>query len=150
MNKSEVAYFGVKFSAEGISPDTTKVEDLKAAEKPRNSKEALSFICMAQALCQDFVPKFSMLAAPIYKLTRKGEEFMWTEECQKAFDTIKEAITNTDSLVPYHPNRKTKLTVDSAMGIGTAASLWQQQDNGDWKPITHHSRTFSKPEKNYS
>ena len=51
LNKKEVAYFGVKFSAEGIAPDQTKVEDLKAAARPNNGKEALSFICMAQALC---------------------------------------------------------------------------------------------------
>ena len=67
-----MSYFGVHFSEKGITPDETKVQDLKDARKPLNSKEALSFVCMAQALCQDFVPKFSMIAAPIYKLTHKG------------------------------------------------------------------------------
>ena len=36
------------------------------------------------------------------------------------------------------------------MGIGVAATLWQKQQNEKWKAITHHSRTFSKSEKNYS
>ena len=97
LNKTKVSYFGVTFSDKGISPDPTKVNDLKAADRPKNGKEALSFICMAQALCQDFVPRFSMMAAPIYKLTHKGEKFNWTEECQNAYERIKEEeITRTE------------------------------------------------------
>ena len=38
-----------------IHPDESKVEDLKKAKGPENVRQARSFICMAQALCQDFV-----------------------------------------------------------------------------------------------
>ena len=62
----------MNFSEKEITPDETKDQDLKDARKSVNSKEASSFVCMAQALCQDFVPKFSMIAAPIYKLTHRG------------------------------------------------------------------------------
>ena len=47
LNKNEVSYFGVTFNEKGVFPDKTKVNDLKAAEKPKNGKEALSFVCMA-------------------------------------------------------------------------------------------------------
>ena len=40
--------------------------------------------------------------------------------------------------------------MDAAKGRGAAATLWQMQEDGRWKPVTHHSRQFSKPEKNYS
>ena len=53
-------------------------------------------------------------------------------------------------MAPFHPKRTTKVTVDAAMGIGTSATLWQKQSDGRWKAVTHHSRTFSAPEKNYS
>ena len=51
LNKNKVTYFGVKFTPNGIEPDEQKITDLKEAEPPINAKEALSFICMAQALC---------------------------------------------------------------------------------------------------
>jgi len=76
-NQERVSYFGVIFSKEGVSPDPKKVADLKNAEAPKSSKEVLSFICMAKAVAADFIPNFSQIAAPIYKLTRKGNKFIW-------------------------------------------------------------------------
>lgn len=52
-------------------------------------------------------------------------------------------------MIPFDQTKETKLTVDSAMGIGTSATLWQRY-KGLWRPVTHHSRSFTTPEKNYS
>ena len=59
LNQKKVKYFGVAFTENGVHPDEEKVADLKAARPPKNAKEALSYVCMAQALCQDFVPNFA-------------------------------------------------------------------------------------------
>lgn len=142
-------YFGVCFTKGGVVPDETKVKDLRAASAPENSKEALSFICMAQAVCQDFVPNFAQLAAPIYRLTHKGVKYEWTEECKKSFKEIKANITSSSLLAPFNPNKETRVTVDAAMGVGAAATLWQRQSSGRWQAVTHHSRGFTKSEKNY-
>jgi len=32
---------------------------------------------------------FSMIAAPLYALTKKGAKNKWTPECQRAFETLK-------------------------------------------------------------
>ena len=91
-----------------------------------------------------------MIAAPIYQLTKKTTKFEWTQDCQQAFEKIKEAITDTNNLAPYDPRLQTKVTVDAAKGCGTSVTLWQKQKDQTWRAVTHHSRTFSKPEKNYS
>ena len=49
-------------------------------------------------------------------------------------------------MIPFDQTKETKLTVDSAMGIGTSATLWQRY-KGLWRPVTHHSRSFTTPEK---
>ena len=36
-----------------------------------------------------FCPELQKLLKPIYDLTRKGRQFLWEEEQQKAFDEIK-------------------------------------------------------------
>ena len=36
-----------------------------------------------------FCPELQKLLKPIYDLTRKGRQFIWGEEQQKAFDEIK-------------------------------------------------------------
>ena len=140
----------VPFSKQGMSADPEKVKDLKGAAPPTNSSEAHSFICMAQAVAADFVPNFTQLAAPIRQLTHKGVKFQWSLDCERSFKAIKAAITSDTIMASFHPRLPTKVTVDAAMGIGASATLWQQQNNGVWRPVTHHSRAFTAPEKNYS
>ena len=82
-------------------------------------------------------------------MTHKGVKFDWNKECEDSFARIKEEITSTKHLKPFDPEKKTKITVDAAMGIGAAATLWQQRNDNQWQPISHHSRSFTKAEKNY-
>ena len=35
---------------------------------------------------------FARIAAPLTKLLRKGEKYIWTEECNVAFETLKEKL----------------------------------------------------------
>ncbi len=52
--------------------------------------------------------------------------FTWTEDWQKAFDGIKQAITADVALVLYDPNAPTFLYTD-ASGVGISAVQPQQQ-----------------------
>ena len=44
-----------------------------------------------------FLKDLQITLTPIYYLTKKGIPFVWTEECQKAFDDIKKALTKSTS-----------------------------------------------------
>jgi len=39
-----------------------------------------------------FVQDFSKIAAPLTKLTRKGEKYIWTEKCASAFEELKNKL----------------------------------------------------------
>ncbi len=52
--------------------------------------------------------------------------FTWTEDCQKAFDGVKWAITADVALALYNPNALTFLYTD-ASGVGISAVLSQEQ-----------------------
>ena len=45
-----------------------------------------------------FVKDFSKLAAPMTKLTRKGEKFVWSEKCTEAFEELKSRLTSAPIL----------------------------------------------------
>ena len=47
-NKDKCPYYGMVFLTEGASPDHMKVEAIKQAERPRNTKELNSFLCTVQ------------------------------------------------------------------------------------------------------
>lgn len=40
-----------------------------------------------------FIPAFSRLAVPLLQVTKKFARLKWSEDCQKAFDYLKEQLT---------------------------------------------------------
>ena len=55
--------------------------------------EIRSFLGLARYY-RKFVKGFSKLAAPLTKLTRKEEKFVWSEACQQSFDELKWKLTS--------------------------------------------------------
>ena len=51
-----------------------------------------------------FLPDFSTVAQPLYKLTEAKTEFVWTGECQLAFDSLKGSLTSARVLA--YPTRE--------------------------------------------
>uniref|UniRef100_A0A2N9FJ75 Uncharacterized protein n=1 Tax=Fagus sylvatica TaxID=28930 RepID=A0A2N9FJ75_FAGSY len=66
---------------------------------------------------------------PLFKLLRKDVKIKWTEDCQKAFDKIKEYLLNPPILVPPTPGRPLilYLTVQEA---SMGCMLGQQDETG--------------------
>ncbi|KAJ8759015.1 hypothetical protein K2173_003253 [Erythroxylum novogranatense] len=46
-----------------------------------------------------FVKGFSMIVAPMTKLLRKNQKFIWTDECQKSFEELKHRLTSAPVLI---------------------------------------------------
>ena len=81
------------------------------------------------------------------KLQRKTVKFEWTDECSKAFDTLKTALTTAPILGYPTPNSKFVLDTD-ASDKATGAVLSQIQ-NGQEIVIAYHSKSLNKHEQNY-
>ena len=45
-----------------------------------------------------FIKGYSETAKLLHRLTEKGREYIWNEECQCAFDRLKEHLTNAPIL----------------------------------------------------
>ena len=71
---SEVVFLGHVVSGEGIFVDLRKVEAIVGWEQPKNVTEIRSFLGLA-GYYRRFVKKFSLIAAPLTRLTRKGVKF---------------------------------------------------------------------------
>lgn len=76
----------------GIKPDLDKVEVIRAMLEPKAVREVRGFIG-AIGYYRCFVPAFSRLAGPLIALTKKYARFKCTEDCQRAFDTLKDQLT---------------------------------------------------------
>ncbi|RVW39784.1 Retrovirus-related Pol polyprotein from transposon 17.6 [Vitis vinifera] len=76
----------------GIAIDHSKVEAVQEWQRPTNVFEIRSFLGLA-GYYRKFVGDFSRIAAPMTRLTRKGVKFEWNEECENAFQELKQKLT---------------------------------------------------------
>ncbi|KHJ32524.1 hypothetical protein EV44_g5488 [Erysiphe necator] len=83
-------YLGFVISlGKGIKVDPEKVEAIKSWVPPTSVKGVRSFIGFAN-FYRDFIPNFSQIAQPLLKLTKKDHAFIWLDEHQKSFESLKE------------------------------------------------------------
>lgn len=141
--KPEVIFLGHVCTQNGILPDPSKYHAIKTCPTPHDSDATRRFVAMANYY-RKFLPNFANISKPLNALTRKNSIFNWSDECQKAFESIKKMLINPRILAYPDFTKNFVLTVDaSKTGCGAVLS---QED----KPITFASKSFSKAEQNKS
>ena len=95
-----------------------------------------------------FHPKIQKLLKPIYNLTRKGRQFIWGEEKQKAFEEIKQRLQRPP--VIHLPNRHGWFQLYSHTSKFTTGSALYQIQNGQPTFIAHARKRMPEAAKNYS
>ncbi|KAG8481084.1 hypothetical protein CXB51_025832 [Gossypium anomalum] len=102
---TEVTFLGHMVSAEGIKVDPRKIEAIVEWKPPRSVTEIRSFLGLA-GYYRRFVEGFSVLAAPLTKLIRKGAPFVWTNKQQEAFEKLKKVLTEAPVLIQPESDHK--------------------------------------------
>ena len=95
-----------------------------------------------------FCPELQKLLKPIYDLTRKGKQFLWEKEQQKAFDEIKHRLQRPPVL--HLPNRHGQFQLYSDTSMFATGSVLYQIQNGQPKLIAYTSKRMPEAAKNYS
>ena len=86
----------------------------------------------------------STITEPLRKLTKADEPWIWSEQQENAFQTLKNILSSDTVMSYFDPAKETQLCVD-ASPVGLAAIM--SQDN---KIIAHASRALSLVEQRYS
>ena len=68
-----------------------KCDAIRSMLPLKSVKECCQFCGMVNFL-STFLPKLREYLSPIYAFTKKKAVFKWSDECQKAFDTIKQCL----------------------------------------------------------
>ena len=94
---------------------------------------------------------FAEIAAPLFSLTQKDVQFVWSDEAQASFDALKAALTSAAVVaLPRFDDGAGMFTLDcDASDVGVGAVLLQEQD-GQERPIAFASRRLTKAQRNYS
>jgi hypothetical protein len=85
---------------------------------PSTAKELRSFLGLS-GYYRKFVKNYGVLAKPLTNLLCKGVLFVWTDETERAFQLLKEALITASVLsLPYFTKVFTVDTNASDVGIG--------------------------------
>ncbi|CAC5426210.1 Transposon Ty3-I Gag-Pol polyprotein [Mytilus coruscus] len=108
----QVRFLGHIVSEEGISTDLEKTKAIDDWPVPKSAKQVRSFLGLCSYYMR-FVKRFAAIARPMHKICEKNSRFAWNDECQKAFEQLKNALTSTPVLayplqnLPFIPDTDT-------------------------------------------
>ena len=145
--RKQVAFLGHILSTDGIATDPAKTEKVAKWREPTSRREVQQFLGLANYY-RRFVQDFAKIAKPLHRLTEKTARFVWTQECQKAFEELRSRLVSAPILA--FPDYEKEFIVDTdASNDGIGAVLSQIQEDGNEKVIAYASRVLSKPERQY-
>lgn len=100
--QESVKYLGHIIGPNYIKPDPEKIYAIKLAPVPKTVTELKSFMGLLNYY-RKFAPMQATILDPLNNLTRKDVEFIWTSECQNAFEKCKCILSEKSLLVHFDP-----------------------------------------------
>ena len=140
-------------SSKGIETDPKKVKAIKNWTIPETVTDVQSFLGFTNYY-RRFIKDYTKVARPLNVLvsgenaSKKKKLIEWTEECQLAFDRLKELCTSTPILAHVDYKKEFQLHTD-ASELGLGGVLYQADDKGVLRVIAYASRSLSQTERNY-
>ena len=142
----KVEFLGHIVSSEGIRTDPKKTESIKNWPTPKCTRDVRSFLGLC-SYYRRFIFQFAETAKPLHRLSEKNQKFIWTQDCSKAFETLKKKLTEAPILA--HPDFNEKFILDTDASDMAIAAILSQKLNGQEHVIAYASRTLSRSERRY-
>ncbi|KAA3480856.1 DNA/RNA polymerases superfamily protein [Gossypium australe] len=139
----EVTFLGHVVSAEGIRVDPQKIEAVLNWNPPKSVAEIRSFLGL-DGYYKRFVEGFSLIAAPLTKLLRKGVPFVWSNKQQGSFEKLKRILKEAPVMIQWEVGKEFTVYCDTSL-TGLGCVLMQEG-----KVIAYASRQLRSHEVNYS
>ena len=146
--QKKVEFLGHCLCEEGISTQSDKVEAINGWKTPFTTRKQVKSFLGVAVWYRVFIPNFSTVAAPLFDLTSARRKFEWTDECEKAVQRLKDALTHAPVLARWEPNLPTRVVTDASK-VGVGATL-EQKHGEEWRPVAYWSRKLKDAETRYS
>ena len=113
-------YLGHVVSSEGVRTDPAKLAIGRNFSTPSDVKGLRSFLGLA-SYYRRIVSNFAKVAGALHALTKKGMPFVWTRQCQTAFEELKALLTSSPVLA--YPDFKKPFVLETDASIAELGAV---------------------------
>jgi hypothetical protein len=122
--------------------DPGKVRDVLDWKPPKSVHQVRSFLGLA-GYYRRFILNFSKISKPITELLKKDTKYVWSKDCDEAFNTLKKLLTTSSVLAQPDIAKPFNVYCD-ASDIGMGGVLMQEG-----RMISYSSGKLRRHEENY-
>ncbi|GJY90399.1 putative nucleotidyltransferase, ribonuclease H [Tanacetum coccineum] len=138
-----VQFLGHVIDSSGVHVDPAKIEAIKNWAAPTTPTEVRQFLGLA-GYYRRFIKEFSLISKPLTKLTQKNKPYVWGDDEEEAFQTLKLKLCSAPILSLPEGSEDFVVYCDASLK-GFGAVLMQRE-----KVIAYASRQLRKNEENYT
>jgi len=124
----KIEFLGFTVSNQGISISPTKTDAIKRIASQSSRKETGNVFPEVQYF-RKYIPRFSRKVANMRSLLKQNQRFIWTPECQRELDHLKQILLQSPILQPIRNDRPNYLYIDAAIS-GVGGAVLQFGDDG--------------------
>ncbi|KAK0603543.1 hypothetical protein LWI29_006081 [Acer saccharum] len=140
-------FLGYQVHQRGIEVNPEKIQALAKMVSPRTLKDVQKLTGCLASLSR-FIAKSTDRCLPFFKALKKGKGIEWNEDCEKAFQALKDYLGQT----PLLSKPETGETLYMYLSVSEAAtsSVLVRQEDEIQKPIYYTSKALLPAETRYS
>ena len=127
--------------------DTIKLRAIQDWPLPRMVKDTQKFLGFCN-FYHRFVKDYSHIARPLFNLTKKGNSWNWTTECNTAFETLRQTMI-TSPVLRLLDHEKPFTLITDASDYTMGMILEQNNALGRSHPIAYFSKSLQPAKRNY-
>ena len=141
--KAQVPYLGHLVNKDGVRPDPDRCKAVQKAKTPHNLRTLRGFLGLCNYY-RRFIEGHSKIASPLHNLLKKDVKFVWSPECEQAFQTLKAKLVAPPLLGFPDFNKDFRVYTD-ASDYAVGSVLCQNQD-GVERIIAYSGRAMNRHE----
>ena len=145
---AHVTFLGHVVGQGQVAPVAAKIDAILQYPVPDTKKRLMRFIGMI-GYYRRFCDNFAHVSTPLTDLMSTKRKFVWSQDCQKAFEALKGILASAPVLQAPEMNKPFSLTVD-ASDNGVGAVLFQPGSSNVLHPVCYFSYKFKSYQKSYS
>ena len=140
--KKSVKYLGHVITYNQVKPLSDGLKAILEFPRPMNKKNVRQFLGKVNYY-RKFIDNCAWRLEPLHNLLRKNVEFVWSSDCIKAFENLKQLLCCKPVLLIFDHKKEIFIETDASQ-VGVAAILKQKDDNGILHPVFYFSKKISQ------